>query len=125
MTEDAPDTAAPSAAPPVEAARASFQDFGTAPAGGDGSPHAAGVGLELLRHVEIELSVELGRRSLPFAQVQRLATGSVIELDRLVGEPLVIYANGHPIGEGEVVVIGEQLGIRVTRLLADRAGAPA
>lgn len=113
-----------SAEAPITAARASFPDFGAAPAG-DGGVHAAGVGLDLLRNVEIELSVELGRKSLPFAQVHRLATGSVIELDRLVGEPLVIYANGHPIGEGEVVVIGEQLGVRVTRLLADRASAPA
>ncbi|NNF57011.1 MAG: flagellar motor switch protein FliN, partial [Rhodothermaceae bacterium] len=109
-------------APPTGSLRvapAAFADLGAevlSPESGDGSMHPAS--FDLLREVELEITVELGRRSLPLAQVLRLAAGSVVELERLVGEPLGIYANGHLIAEGEAVVLGEQLGVRVTRLVA-------
>jgi len=50
--------------------------------------------------------------------VLQLSVGSVVELDRLIGEPLGIYANGQLIAEGEAVVLGDQFGVRVTRLIA-------
>ncbi len=74
----------------------------------------------LLAEVELEVTVELGRRRLPLADVLRLTTGSVIELENLVGKPLEVYANGRLIAEGEAVVIDEQFGIRITRLASDR-----
>ncbi len=74
----------------------------------------------LLAEVELEVTVELGRRRLPLADVLRLTTGSVIELENLVGEPLEVYANGRLIAQGEAVVIDEQFGIRITRLASDR-----
>ena len=60
------------------------------------------------------------RRRLPLADVLHLTTGSVIELENLVGEPLEVYANGRLIAEGEAVVIDEQFGVRITRLASDR-----
>lgn len=119
----APETAAVPGTTGVKVAPAAFTNLGAEDLGGDGSAHPAS--FALLREVELEITVELGRRSLPLAQVLRLAAGSVLELDRLVGEPLGIYANGHLIAEGEAVVLGEQLGVRVTRLVAGGAAVLA
>ncbi len=97
---------------PVEVRPAAFGDLG---------PERLGNGtkgnLELLADVELEVVVELGRRRLPLADVLRLTTGSIIELEKLVGEPLEIYANGRLIAEGEAVVIDEQFGVRITSLV--------
>lgn len=120
----APAPAAPSApkasaapAPPVEVARAAFDDFGGEHfVGGDGGSG----NLDVLSDVELEVTVELGRRRIPLADVLRLTTGSVIELEKLVGQPLEVYANGRLIAEGEAVVIDEQFGVRVTSLASRR-----
>ena len=88
-------------------------DFGGEQMRGDG--HASGT-LEMLQEVELEVTVELGRRRLPLSDLLRLTTGSVIELEKLVGEPLAVYANGRLIAEGEAVVIDEQFGVRITNL---------
>jgi flagellar motor switch protein FliN/FliY len=110
----APPQAAP--APPVDVARAAFDDFGQENfVGGDGSDN-----LHVLSDVELEVTVELGRRRIPLADVLRLTTGSVIELEKLVGQPLEVYANGRLIAEGEAVVIDEQFGVRVTSLASRR-----
>ncbi len=74
--------------------------------------------LELLREVKIQVSVELGRRELPLGEVLHLIRGSVIELDKLAGEPISVYANGRTIAEGEVVVIDEHFGVRITNLIS-------
>lgn len=74
--------------------------------------------LELLREVKIQVSVELGRRELPLGEVLHLVRGSVIELDKLAGEPVSVYANGRTIAEGEVVVIDEHFGVRITNLIS-------
>ena len=101
-------------ASPVSVTPASFPELGGEGIGGDGDNFG------LLAEVELEVSVELGRRKLPLADVLRLTTGSVIELENLVGEPLEVYANGRLIAEGEAVVIDEQFGIRITRLASER-----
>ncbi len=75
---------------------------------------------DLLAEVELEVTVELGRRRLPLSDVLRLTIGSVVELEKLVGEPLQIFANNRLIAEGEAVVVDEQFGIRVTSLLSRR-----
>jgi flagellar motor switch protein FliN len=102
---------------PVIVAPAAFPELGPeTPFGrhaGDGAP-----AFSPLNEVELEVTVELGRRRLPLAEILRLSTGSVVELDRIVGEPLSIYANNHLIAEGEAVVLGEKFGVRVTRLIA-------
>jgi len=100
----------------VEVATAAFPELGSEVVGGDGSD----AGFALLAEVELEVTVELGRRKIPLADVLRLTTGSVIELDKLVGEPLEVYANGRLIAEGEAVVMDEQFGIRITSLASNR-----
>ena len=72
--------------------------------------------IDLLSEVEIEVTVELGRRRLSIGEVTRLDVGSVIELDTLAGEPLVVYANGRQIATGEVVVVDGQFGVRIQSL---------
>src|SRR5438105_1721450 len=72
--------------------------------------------LELLLDVRINVSVEVGRVQMPVRQVMELGPGAVIELERSASEPVEIHANGRCIGRGEIVVIGEQFGVRVTEL---------
>lgn len=111
-------SAAPKAAPPVvPVSLASFSEMGNE-SFGDG--RSTGGNMDLLVDVELEVVVELGRRRLPLADVLRLSAGSVIELEKLMGEPLEVYANGKLIAEGEAVVIDEQFGIRITSIAAKR-----
>jgi flagellar motor switch protein FliN/FliY len=105
---------------PRTAQLADFPDLGAERLSGPDMPYA---NLSLLVDVELEVRVELGRRKLPLADVLKLAAGSVIELDKIVGEPLAIYANDRLIAEGEAVVIDEQFGVRVTRLLGAKRAA--
>lgn len=120
--EQAAGTSSEAGAPqPVQVQPAAFPDLGIESIGGDGSD----AGFQLLAEVELEVTVELGRRSIPLADVLRLTTGSVIELDKLVGEPLEVYANGRLIAEGEAVVMDEQFGIRITNLSNGKTRAKA
>jgi len=75
-------------------------------------------GLGVLLDVPLRVTVELGRSRLPVREVLELGPGSVIKLDRSAGDVLDILANGVPIAQGEVVVVGEQFGVRVVRILA-------
>jgi len=97
----------------VSVSPAKFSDLGEEKIHG---PRAEQRNFDLLAEVELEVSVELGRRLLPLSEVLQLTTGSVIELEKLVGEPLSIYANGRFVAEGEAVVIDEKFGIRITSL---------
>jgi flagellar motor switch protein FliN/FliY len=76
--------------------------------------------LELLRDVKIDISVELGRKELPLGDILHMVRGSVIELEKLAGEPVDVFANGRLIATGEVVVIDEHFGVRVTQLVSAR-----
>lgn len=73
--------------------------------------------MDMLKDVEMDVSVELGRIELPLGKVLQLAKGSVIELEKLAGEPVNILVNGHCIAHGEVVVIDEHFGVRVSNLV--------
>ncbi|MEX1213273.1 MAG: flagellar motor switch protein FliN [Balneolaceae bacterium] len=86
----------------------------------DLSPEKGARGLELLKDIEMDLSVELGRIELPLGKVLELTRGSVIELERLAGEPVDILVNGHKIAYGEVVVIDEHFGVRISNLITTR-----
>lgn len=68
--------------------------------------------LKVLENIEVELTVEVGRAELTIRDLLRLNEGSVLELDRLAGDPLDILVNGTKIAKGEVVMIGERFGIR-------------
>jgi flagellar motor switch protein FliN/FliY len=111
--EDVPDPGSPGESGGVSVASASFSDLGEEKIHG---PRAETKNFALLSEVELEVSVELGRRRLPLSEVLQLTSGSVIELEKLVGEPLSLYANGRFVAEGEAVVIDEKFGIRITSL---------
>lgn len=108
----------------VSVSSPSFPAFDEAGGGGDTSQGDLS-SMELLGDVEIELSVELGRRDMPLQDILRLTNGSIVELDKLAGEPLQIYANNRLVAEGEAVVIDDQFGIRITRLASTEKRARA
>ena len=74
--------------------------------------------LNLLMDIKLKLTVELGRTELPIKKVLDLARGSIIELDKVAGEPVELYANGKLIANGEVVVIEDNFGLRITSILS-------
>ena len=82
-----------------------------AAAGGDSSS------LKLLENIDVKMTVEVGRTGITIRELMNLHEGSVIELDRLAGDPLDILINGTPIARGEVVVVGERFGIRFGEIL--------
>jgi flagellar motor switch protein FliN/FliY len=73
--------------------------------------------LSLLGDVALTVTVELGRIRLPLRELLRLQEGSVVELDRLAGAPVDVLANGTPVARGDVVVVGDELGVRISELL--------
>lgn len=75
--------------------------------------------------VPVELTIELGRKLMKIGDVLRLAQGSVLELDKVNGESLDIYANNRLIARGDAVVIGERYGVRLTEVLVDEKSGPA
>lgn len=68
--------------------------------------------LQFLENIEVELSVEVGRTEITIRELLRPNEGSVVELDRLAGDPLDILVNGTKIARGEIVMIGERYGVR-------------
>jgi flagellar motor switch protein FliN/FliY len=75
-------------------------------------------GIELLMDVALEVSVELGRSHMSIGEILGLRTGSVIELDKLAGEPVDVSVNGTLIARGEVVVVDEKFGVRITEVVS-------
>ncbi len=76
------------------------------------------INLEVLMDVPVTLSMEIGRTSLNIRRLLQLNQGSIVELDRLAGEPLDVLVNGTLIARGEVVVINEKFGIRLTDVIS-------
>jgi flagellar motor switch protein FliN/FliY len=76
------------------------------------------VPLSMLLDLTLPVSIELGRTSMTVQEVLRLGRGSVVQLDRLAGEPIDIYVGDRRFAEGEVVVLGEHFGIRITRIIS-------
>lgn len=75
------------------------------------------ISLSMLLDLSLPISIELGRTSMTVQEILRLGRGSVIQLDRLAGEPIDIYVGDRRFAEGEVVVLGEVFGVRITRVL--------
>ncbi len=78
--------------------------------------------LNFIIDIPVSLTVELGRTKIPIKNLLKLSQGSVIELDGIAGQPLDILINGHLIANGEVVVVNDKYGIRLTEIIspADR-----
>ncbi len=79
---------------------------------GNGQPR----NISMLLDVDLEVLVELGRKTMLIKEVLKLGKGSVLELDKAAGEPLGIFVNGRKLAEGEVVVVDDHFGIRITQL---------
>jgi flagellar motor switch protein FliN len=75
--------------------------------------------LERLTDVAVEVSVEIGRTRMTLGEALALGPGSVVGLHRMAGEPVDLLVNGKPIARGEVVVIDEEFGLRVTEVVSD------
>ncbi|CAM3728516.1 flagellar motor switch protein FliN [Xenorhabdus thuongxuanensis] len=73
--------------------------------------------IDLIMDIPVKLSVELGRTKMTIKQLLRLSQGSVVPLDGLAGEPLDILINGYLIAQGEVVVVSDKYGIRITDII--------
>lgn len=73
--------------------------------------------MRLLENIDVVLTVEVGKAEIKIRDLLRLNEGSVIELDRLAGDPLDILANGTMIAKGEVVMVGERFGIRFIEIV--------
>jgi flagellar motor switch protein FliN len=79
--------------------------------------------LEFVMDVPVEVSVEIGRKKMRIAEILRVGTGSVLELNKSAGEPLDIYVNNRVVARGEAVVVGDHYGVRLTEvLIADDRG---
>jgi flagellar motor switch protein FliN len=103
--EVASEVAAESVAP------AEFTKFSPAPVS------AAGNDLNMILDIPVQLTVELGRTRIPIKHILQLAQGSVVELETLAGEPMDVLVNGFLIAQGEVVVVNDKFGIRLTDIV--------
>ncbi len=81
------------------------------------SPDGANHDINLILDIPVQLTVELGRTRVAIKQILTMAQGSVIELDGLAGEPMDLLVNGCLIAQGEVVVVNEKFGIRLTDIV--------
>ena len=111
--EAAPEIASEVTGSADQAAPATFTAFApsSTPAG------AAGNDINMILDIPVQLTVELGRTKIPIKHILQLAQGSVIELDALAGEPMDVLVNGYLIAQGEVVVVNDKFGIRLTDIV--------
>ena len=82
-----------------------------------GQTHSAGNDINMILDIPVQLTVELGRTRIPIKHILQLAQGSVVELETLAGEPMDVLVNGYLIAQGEVVVVNEKFGIRLTDIV--------
>ncbi len=103
---------------PVNAMPLAFESFDETPA-----TVVYATDIDLIKDVPMEITVELGRASKRISEILDFGIGSVVELDKLVGESLDVLANGKIIAKGEVVVVDENYGIRITEILTNQRKA--
>ena len=87
---------------------ANFSPTGVSTAGND---------INMILDIPVQLTVELGRTRIPIKNILQLAQGSVVELEAMAGEPMDVLVNGYLIAQGEVVVVNEKFGIRLTDIV--------
>ncbi len=108
--------------PPTEVANESEGDTETqAPVfeqfSNDGVLTGARNDIDMIMDIPVQLTVELGRTKLPIKNLLQLAQGSVVELDGMAGEPMDVLVNGCLLAQGEVVVVNDKFGIRLTDII--------
>jgi len=97
---------------PVEMAGAEFQPFQSGEKSGNGA------NIELLMDLEMPITIELGRTRMTIKKILELGQGSIIELDKLSGDPVDVFINDRKFAEGEVVVVDENFGVRITEIVS-------
>ena len=115
QTPSAEAPAQPAATQPASAATQVFQSLG--PAANADTADAGPRDIDRILDIPVQLTVELGRTRIPIKHILQLAQGSVVELDGLAGEPMDVLVNGCLIAQGEVVVVNEKFGIRLTDII--------
>lgn len=111
LAEAAPEPASDLASIADHVSPASFQTF--APTGTTNS----GNDINMILDIPVQLTVELGRTRIPIKHILQLAQGSVVELEAMAGEPMDVLVNGYLIAQGEVVVVNDKFGIRLTDIV--------
>lgn len=81
--------------------------------------------IDLLMDVSLRVSVELGRTRMQLAQILELQHGSVVELDRLAGDPVDIFVNDCMVARGEVVIVDDKFGVRITEMISTKSAKVA
>jgi flagellar motor switch protein FliN/FliY len=111
LAEAKPETANELQTAADQAMPAAFTNFSnsTAP--------AAGNDINMILDIPVQLTVELGRTRIPIKHILQLAQGSVVELEAMAGEPMDVLVNGYLIAQGEVVVVNDKFGIRLTDIV--------
>ena len=99
-------------APATRAPSAVFEQFSA-----ETSKPAGANDIDLILDIPVQLTVELGRTKIAIKNLLQLAQGSVVELDGLAGEPMDVFVNGCLIAQGEVVVVNDKFGIRLTDII--------
>ena len=102
------------AAPESPVERAEFDELGE----NTGAEASQDINLDVVLNVDLDLALEVGRTTISVKNLLQLNQGSVVELDRLAGEPLDVLVNGTLIARGEVVVVNEKYGIRLTDVVS-------
>lgn len=100
------------------APRMAMEEFGAGPKNGNGSIGLDGPNLDVILDIPVSISMEVGSTEISIRNLLQLNQGSVVELDRLAGEPLDVLVNGTLIAHGEVVVVNEKFGIRLTDVIS-------
>jgi len=100
------------------APRAPMEEFGSAPSPSNLPVNLDGPNLDVILDIPVSISMEVGNTDITIRNLLQLNQGSVIELDRLAGEPLDVLVNGTLIAHGEVVVVNEKFGIRLTDVIS-------
>lgn len=111
LAEAKPEVASEVQSASAQATPAAFTDFAA------GAGAGATNDINMILDIPVQLTVELGRTRIPIKHILQLAQGSVVELDALAGEPMDVLVNGYLIAQGEVVVVNDKFGIRLTDIV--------
>ena len=95
---------------PINVQAAEFEEL-------TGEAESSALGLDLILDISMPITVELGRASMTVEELLKLGTGAVVELDRLAGEPIDLFVRGVRFAKGEVVVVDNKFGFRITEII--------
>ena len=109
-----PDAAAVAAQGEADYERAAFQELGE----DAGAARKGETSLDVILDIPVTLSMEIGRSKISIQSLLQLARGSVVELDRMAGEPLDVLVNGTLVAHGEVVVVNDKFGVRLSDVVS-------